>query len=88
MGFDPEGGVLGLLAALALIVVFALGLAWVFTTIGLLLRAPNATLNAGFMGPLPAALPLEHIRGALDAARLARGLRRREPDLTVAAERE
>jgi ABC-2 type transport system permease protein len=53
MGFDPEGGVLGLLAALALIVVFALGLAWVFTTIGLLLRAPNATLNAGFMGLFP-----------------------------------
>jgi ABC-2 type transport system permease protein len=53
MGFDPEGGVMGLLAALALVVLFAFGLAWIFTTIGLLMRAPNATLNAGFMGLFP-----------------------------------
>jgi ABC-2 type transport system permease protein len=53
MGFDPEGGVLGLLAALVVVVVFAFGLAWIFTTIGLLMRAPNATLNAGFMGLFP-----------------------------------
>ena len=53
MGFDPEGGVLGVLAALALVVAFAFGLAWVFTTMGLLLRSPNAVLNSGFMGLFP-----------------------------------
>ena len=53
LGFDPEGGVLGVLAALGLVVVFAFGLSWVFTTLGLLLRSPNAVMNAGFMGIFP-----------------------------------
>ena len=35
------------------VVVFAFGLSWVFTTIGLLLRSPNAVMNAGFMGIFP-----------------------------------
>ncbi len=42
-----------MLAALALVVVFAFGLSWVFTTLGLLLRSPNAVMNAGFMGIFP-----------------------------------
>ena len=49
MGFDAEGGVLGVVAAVALIAVFAFGLSWAFTTIGLLMRAPNAVMNTGFM---------------------------------------
>ena len=53
MGYRPEGGVEGLLAALLLVVVFAFGLAWVFTSLGLVLRAPNAVMNAGFMGLFP-----------------------------------
>ncbi len=53
MGFDPEAGVLGLLAAVGLVVVFAFALSWVFTTVGLVLRAPNAVMNAGFMGLFP-----------------------------------
>ena len=36
-----------------LVVVFAFGLSWVFTTIGLLLRSPNAVMNAGFMALFP-----------------------------------
>ena len=28
-------------------------LSWVFTTLGLLLRSPNAVMNAGFMGIFP-----------------------------------
>ena len=32
---------------------FAFGLSWVFTTLGLLLRSPNAVMNAGFMGIFP-----------------------------------
>ena len=42
-----------MLAALALVIVFAFGLSWVFTTLGLLLRSPNAVMNAGFMGIFP-----------------------------------
>ncbi len=41
------------LAALALVVVFSFALSWVFTTLGLLLRSPNAVMNAGFMGIFP-----------------------------------
>ena len=43
----------GVVAALALVVVFAFGLSWVFTTLGLLLRSPNAVMNAGFMAIFP-----------------------------------
>lgn len=53
LGFRPKAGPLGALAALALVVVFAFGLSWVFTTLGLLLRSPSAVLNAGFMGIFP-----------------------------------
>ena len=53
LGFRPDAGVGGVLAALALVVVFAFGLSWVFTTLGLLLRSPNAVMNAGFMGIFP-----------------------------------
>jgi ABC-2 type transport system permease protein len=53
LGFDPGAGVGGLLAALALVVVFAFGLSWVFTTLGLVMRSPNAVMNAGFMGIFP-----------------------------------
>jgi len=53
LGYRPEAGVVGVLAALALVVVFAFGLSWVFTTLGLLLRTPNAVMNAGFMGIFP-----------------------------------
>jgi ABC-2 type transport system permease protein len=53
LGFRPDGGVVGVVAALALVVVFAFGLSWVFTTLGLVLRSPNAVMNAGFMGIFP-----------------------------------
>ena len=53
LGFRPEAGVGGVLGALALVVVFAFGLSWVFTTVGLLMRAPNAVMNAGFMVLFP-----------------------------------
>jgi len=53
IGFRPEAGIGGVVAAVALVVVFAFGLAWVFTTLGLLLRTPNAVMNAGFMAIFP-----------------------------------
>jgi len=53
LGFDAAAGIGGVLAALGLVVVFAFGLAWVFTTVGLILRSPNAVLNAGFMALFP-----------------------------------
>ena len=53
LGYRPDAGVGGVLAALALVIVFSFGLSWVFMTIGLLLRSPSAVLNAGFMGIFP-----------------------------------
>jgi ABC-2 type transport system permease protein len=53
LGFRPDAGPLGVAAALALVIVFAFGLSWVFTTLGLLMRSPNAVMNAGFMGIFP-----------------------------------
>jgi ABC-2 type transport system permease protein len=53
LGYRPGAGAGGALAALGLVVVFAFGLSWVFTTLGLLMRAPNAVMNAGFMGLFP-----------------------------------
>jgi ABC-2 type transport system permease protein len=53
LGYRPPAGVDGVVAALALVIVFAFGLSWVFTTLGLLLRSPNAVMNAGFMGIFP-----------------------------------
>jgi len=53
LGYRPDAGIIGVLAALALVIVFAFGLSWVFMTIGLLLRSPSAVLNAGFMGIFP-----------------------------------
>ena len=53
MGFEAAGGLGGILAAVALIVVFSFGLSWVFTVVGLLMRAPSAVMNTGFMALFP-----------------------------------
>lgn len=53
LGYRPEAGFEGVLAAVALVIVFAFGLSWIFTTVGLLMRAPNAVMNAGFMALFP-----------------------------------
>ncbi len=53
LGYRPDAGFPGVVAALALVIVFAFGLSWVFTTLGLLMRSPNAVMNAGFMGIFP-----------------------------------
>jgi ABC-2 type transport system permease protein len=53
LGYRPDAGVPGALGALALVVVFSFGLSWVFSVLGLLLRSPNAVMNAGFMGIFP-----------------------------------
>src|SRR5688500_1949054 len=53
LGYRPGAGAAGALSALALVVVFAFGLSWLFTTLGLVLRTPNAVMNAGFMAIFP-----------------------------------
>jgi len=53
LGYRPDAGVVGAVSALGLVVIFAFGLSWVFTTMGLILRSPNAVMNAGFMSIFP-----------------------------------
>jgi ABC-2 type transport system permease protein len=53
LGYRPPAGIGGVLAAMGLVTVFAFGLSWVFTTMGLIMRSPNAVMNAGFMGIFP-----------------------------------
>jgi ABC-2 type transport system permease protein len=73
LGYSPEGGVEGIIAAMALVVLVAFGLAWVFTTVGLLMRSPNAVMNTGFMALFPllfisnAFVPPETLPSAIEA---------------------
>jgi ABC-2 type transport system permease protein len=53
LGFRPDAGVPGVLAALGFTVIFAFALSWIFTTMGLIMRSPNAVMNAGFMSIFP-----------------------------------
>ena len=53
LGYRPEAGIAGVVMAMLLVIGFAFGLSWVFTTVGLLMRAPNAVMNTGFMALFP-----------------------------------
>lgn len=53
LGYRPGAGVVGVIAALGLVVLFSFCLSWVFTTLGLIMRSPNAVMNAGFMSIFP-----------------------------------
>lgn len=53
LGFRPQGGALGVVAAVALLLVFAFSLSWMWTTIGLLMRTPEAVMQASFLVLFP-----------------------------------
>jgi ABC-2 type transport system permease protein len=53
LGYRPGEGVPGVLAAMLLVVVFAFGLSWIFTSVGLVMRSSQAVMNAGFMALFP-----------------------------------
>jgi ABC-2 type transport system permease protein len=53
IGFRPDGGVLGVVAGVALLLVFAFALSWIFTILGLLLRTPNAVMGVSMMVLMP-----------------------------------
>jgi ABC-2 type transport system permease protein len=53
LGYRPDNGAPGVLAAVGLVVLFSFGVSWIFTSLGLVMRSPNATMNAGFMSIFP-----------------------------------
>jgi ABC-2 type transport system permease protein len=53
LGFRPDGGPVGVVAAVALLLVFSFGLGWIFTLLGLTMRTPNAVMSTGMMVLFP-----------------------------------
>jgi daunorubicin/doxorubicin transport system permease protein len=56
LGFRPDGGPAGVLVAVALILAFAFGLSWIWTTLGLILRTPQAVSNVALLVLFPLTL--------------------------------
>lgn len=48
LGFRPQAGVLGTVAAFALLLAFGFGVGWVFIVLGLVLRTPTTVMTLGF----------------------------------------
>ena len=68
LGYRPEGGVLGVLGGVALVVVFAFGLSWVFTTHGPAAALAERGHERRIHEHLPAHVPQQRLRRARDAA--------------------
>jgi len=56
IGFRPAGGATSILAGIGLLLVFALALSWAWTTLGLLLRTPQAVTSAATVVLFPLTL--------------------------------
>jgi len=53
LGFRPNGGLLGVLLSVALLLVFSFGLSWIWTALGLVLRTPNSVMGVSMMVLFP-----------------------------------
>jgi ABC-2 type transport system permease protein len=53
MGYRPDGGVIGVMLAVALLLVFSFSLAWIWTALGLVLRTPSAVSNVSLLLVFP-----------------------------------
>ena len=53
MGFRPEGGLIGTVLAVALLLVFAFGLGWIWSTLGLVLRSSSSVNTVSLVVVFP-----------------------------------
>ena len=53
LGYRPEAGVPGVLAAFVMLVAIGFGMGWVFIVLGLLIRTPTTVMTFGFMFLFP-----------------------------------
>jgi ABC-2 type transport system permease protein len=53
LGFRPQGGALGVLAAVALVLAFAFALSWLWIIIGMLVRTPESVMTTSFVFLMP-----------------------------------
>uniref|UniRef100_UPI00262A2645 ABC transporter permease n=1 Tax=Halomonas sp. TaxID=1486246 RepID=UPI00262A2645 len=48
LGYRPEAGIVGVIAAFALLIAIGFGMGWVFIVLGLLVRTPTTVMTLGF----------------------------------------
>ncbi|WP_068757557.1 ABC transporter permease [Thermobifida cellulosilytica] len=53
LGFRPQGGAAGVLAAVAVLVAFCYSLSWLWSMLGLVLRTPNSVMSVSMMVLFP-----------------------------------
>jgi ABC-2 type transport system permease protein len=53
LGFRPQGGVAGVLAAVALLLLFAFSLSWILTMLGLLMQSPESVMMVSGIASFP-----------------------------------
>jgi ABC-2 type transport system permease protein len=53
LGFRPDGGVLGVVLAVVLLLLFSFSLSWIWTVLGLVLRTPNSVMGVSMMVLFP-----------------------------------
>ncbi|WP_282687247.1 MULTISPECIES: ABC transporter permease [unclassified Streptomyces] len=53
IGYRPEGGVLGVLAGIALLIVFSFAFSWIWTMFGLMLRSEKSVMGVSMMVIFP-----------------------------------
>jgi ABC-2 type transport system permease protein len=49
IGFRPQAGLLGVVAAVALIIVFAMSLSWMWIIVGMLVKSPESVMTSSFL---------------------------------------
>jgi ABC-2 type transport system permease protein len=53
LGFRPRGGVVGVLLAVALVLVFSFALSWLWIIVGMLVRTPESVMTTSFIFLMP-----------------------------------
>ena len=53
LGFRPQGGMVGVLLAVALVLVFAFALSWLWIIVGMLVRTPESVMTTSFIFLMP-----------------------------------
>lgn len=53
LGFRPQGGAPGVLAAMALVLVFSFALSWLWIVVGMLVRTPESVMTTSFVFLMP-----------------------------------
>jgi ABC-2 type transport system permease protein len=53
LGFRPQGGLVGVLLAVALVLVFAFALSWLWIIVGMLVRTPESVMTTSFVFLMP-----------------------------------